>query len=125
MAQHVTVFPSEARTASTNSFDFKNSVENGGLNNVGMLCVIDCTAIASSPSVVFTIEGKDPTSGKYYTILASAPIVGTGTTILRVHPEFTAASNTVAKDFIPAVWRIKAVAGNSNSITYSVGVSLI
>jgi hypothetical protein len=90
-----------------------------------MMAVIDCTSITSTPSVVFTIEGKDPASGKYHTILVSAAIVATGTTVLRVHPDLTAAANTVAKDMVPAVWRIKAVAADTDSITYSVGVSLI
>lgn len=86
----------------------------------GLVVVIDCTAIVSSPSVVFTIQGKDPISGKYYTILASAAIVGTGTTVLRVFPGATAAANTVANDCLPAAWRIIATHGNGNSITYSV-----
>lgn len=119
MAQHVTVFESKARTATENSRDFRNP------DGIGAIVTIDCTAITSSPSVVFTLQGKDPASGKYYTILASAAIVGTGTTTMRVHPDLTAAANTVAKDMMPAVWRIIATAADSDSITYSVGVSLV
>lgn len=119
MAQHVGVFPSGARTATVSSPDRTN------LNGTGMILVIDCTAISASPSVTFTIEGKDPASGKYYTILTSAAITGTGTTVLRVHPDLTAAANTVAKDMIPAVWRVTATHGDADSITYSVGASLV
>jgi len=119
LAQHVGVFRSAARTATHSSPDISN------YSGTGMVAVIDATAITATPSVVFTIEGKDPTSGKYYTILASAAIVATGTTVLRVHPDLTAATNTVAKDMVPAVWRITATHGDADSITYSVGVSLI
>jgi hypothetical protein len=119
LAQHVTVFESKARTATTSSRDIKN------FDGTGAVVVIDCTADPASASVTFTIEGKDPASAKYYTILTSAAITGTGTTVLRVHPDLTAAANTVAKDMLPAVWRVTATAGNGDSLTYSVGASMI
>lgn len=124
MAQHVTLFESKARTIDSNSRDIKNSdfVKSSGM---GLVVVIDVTAVTDSPSVVFTIQGKDPASSKYYTILASAAITGTGTTVLRVHPDLTAAANTVAKDMLPAVWRVSADHADADSITYSVGASMV
>jgi len=124
LAQHVTVFPSVARTASHNSQDFSNS-DFAKSSGIGAVITIDCTADPASASVVFTVQGKDPTSGKYYTILASAAIAATGTTTLRVHPDLTAAANTVAKDMMPAVWRVAAVHADGDSITYSVGASIV
>lgn len=121
LAEHVGVFNhTKAEAATFNSADIVN--DEGG---VGLVAVIDVTAVTSSPSVVFTIQGKDPASGKYYDILASSAITGTGTTVLRVHPDLTAAANSVAKDMIPRVWRIKAVHGNANSISYTVGASMV
>jgi len=119
LAQHVGVFRSAARTATHSSPDISN------YSGTGMVAVIDATAITATPSVVFTIEGKDPTSGKYYTILASAAIVATGTTVLRVHPDLTAATNTVAKDMLPAVWRVKTAVSDTDTLTYSVGASMV
>ncbi len=116
---YFTVFSSAARTATTNGSDLESRAGRG------IHVVIDVTAIASSPSVVFTIQGKDATSGKYYTILASAAITGTGTTVLRVFPGATAANNTIANDSLPGLWRIIATHGNSDSITYSVGASYV
>ena len=75
--------------------------------------------------VVFTIAGMSP-GGTAYTILASAAITTTGLTVLRVHPELTAATNTIAKDVLPAALKITATHGDADSITYSmhfVGVS--
>lgn len=114
-----TAFASAARTATPTPFDGTN------YNGRGLHLVIDCTAITSSPSVVFTIQGKDALSGKFYTILASAAIVGTGTTVLRVYPGLTVAANLVASDITPRSWRVIATHGNADSITYSVGYSLI
>jgi len=107
------VFASAART-STDSVTMNTPC-------MGGIFIIDCTAIAGSPSVVFTINGVDPASDKTWTILTSAAIVGTGTTVLRVHPALTAATNTIAKDVLPHALKITATHGNANSITYSVG----
>ena len=113
----LTILSSAARTATNQSADFTN------YNGRGLHLVIDATAIAATPSVVFTIQGKDAISGKYYTILTSAAVTAVSTTILRVFPGATAAANTVANDILPRVWRIDATHGDADSITYSVGAS--
>lgn len=110
-----TMFSSAARTATSQTADQTNR------NWRGLVCVIDVTAIAATPSVVFTIQGKDSVSSKYFTILASAAIVGTGTTVLRVYPGLTAAANVTANDVLPRTWRIDATHADADSITYSVG----
>ncbi len=120
MSQELTYLVLAARTATPTKQNKANTVKARGA-----VIVIDVTAIAATPSVVFTVQGFDSASGKYYTILASAAIVGTGTTILRVYPGLTAAANLVASDVMPRIWAIDAVHGNANSITYSVGVNLI
>lgn len=114
-----TLYASAARTAAPTLVDQTNE------GAKGVHVVIDVTAVTADPSVVFTIEGKDPASGKYYTILASAAIVGTGTTVLRVFPGATAAANLTANDVIPKTWRVKCVHADTDSITYSVGASLV
>ncbi len=115
----LTPFASAARTATGNSGDLDNG------QHRGLHLVIDATAATSTPSVVFTIQGKDETSGQYYTILASAAVTGISTTVLRVYPGLTAASNLVANDVLPKTWRVLATHGDSDSLTYSVGASLI
>jgi hypothetical protein len=115
----VTVFSSAARTATPTPYDGTN------YNAKGLHLVIDCTAASATPSVVFTIQGADAISGKFYTILASAAITGTGTTILRVYPGLTAAGNLVASDILTRTWRVIATHADSDSITYTVGASLI
>lgn len=101
-----------ARTATAN-FTFHSGSAAG-------LFIIDVTATSATPSVVFTIQGVEPLSGNVYTILASSAITSTGTTVLRVHPELTAAANTIAKDFLPGAININAAHGDADSITYSI-----
>jgi hypothetical protein len=115
----VTVLASAARTATNNSADFTN------YNGRGLHVVIDATAASATPSVVATIQGKDELSGKYYTILASAAITGISTTILKVYPGITAAANLSVSDILPRTWRVSVAHGDADSITYSIGASVI
>jgi hypothetical protein len=117
--REVTVFASAAYTASQNSADLKNPYGRG------VIVTIDATASAATPSVVFTIQGKSSLGSDYYTILASAAITGAGTTVLRVYPGLTASANAVASDVLPIYWRVAAVAGDADSLTYSVSANII
>lgn len=110
------VFPSASRTTNQNggdqdgsSFDFLH-------------VIVDITTIGTG-SITVTIQGKDPASGKYYTLLASAALVANATTVLRVGPALTAAANLVANDMIPSIWRVIVTANNANPVVYSVGAN--
>lgn len=116
----LTVLASAARTASVNSDVFGN-----GQGHRGLHLIIDATAFAATPSVVFTIQGYSPLGDDYYTILASAAIVTSGTTVLRVYPGLTASANVTANDVLPLNWRVSAVAGDADSLTYSVQALLL
>lgn len=109
---------SAAYTASWNGADQANRFMKG------LTLTIDVTALTAGASIVFTVEGKDELSGKYYTLLASAAVTATGTTVLYVYPNGTIAANLVANHALPRVWRVKAVAADAKSVTYSVGAVL-
>lgn len=117
----VTVLASAARTASVDSATFVNA--DGYYRGVHL--VIDATASAATPSVVFTIQGYSPLGDDFYTILASAAVTGAATSVLRVYPGLTAANNLVANDVLPPLWRVSIAAGDSDSLTYSVGAILL
>ena len=86
---------------------------------------IDITAIVSTPLVTVTIQGKDPISGKYYTILASAALAAAATTVLRVYPGLVAVANLTVNDVMPRHWRVSVTVGDADSATYSIGASMI
>lgn len=117
--QQLTVLASAPRTATNNSPEFAN------YGWRGLHLVIDVTAIVTAPSVVFTIQGYSALAANYYTLLVSAAITAVGTTVLRVYPALTAAANLVANDNLPPLWRVNAVHGNANSISYSVNALLL
>lgn len=88
----------------------------------GLLVILDITAQAGgTPSVTVTIEGKDPSSGKYYTILASAALASVATTVLRVYPGLVPAANLTVNDVLPKTWRVKAVVAGAGTVTATIG----
>lgn len=114
-----TVFASEARTDTTrNSQDFINQ------KGRSAIITIDITARTSGTNT-YTVQGKDGTSGKYFTVLASTALNSTGTTVLRVGPSLTAAGNTIANDNMPMVWRVSVAGAATPIMTYSVGYMIL
>lgn len=115
----VTAFASAARTATPTSVPLST------YRAKAITIVIDCTAITATPSVVFTVSGKDTASGKKFTLLASAAITATGTTVLNIGAGLPATANVSANAPIPDVIDIAPVHGDADSITYSVGVHIL
>jgi hypothetical protein len=116
--EQVEVAPLLARTAS-----HAVRIKNPGAS-YGRL-TIDVTAVAATPSVVVTIRAVDKVSGKKKDLLASAAIVGTGTTVLEVGPALTAAANAVANNFLGSDLEIDFTHADADSITYSAGLDLV
>lgn len=114
-----TVFASAARTATPTAVVLNtNRVK-------GLTIVIDVTAIAATPSVVFNINAVDSLSGKFPLLLASAAVTATGTTIMHVGQGVVAAANVAAGVVIPENVQIAPVHGDADSITYTVSAHLI
>lgn len=109
-----------AATTTQTSADFQNPVA------AGVKVVIDLTVNAGGlGSITATIQGKDPLSGKYYTVLASAALTGVATTVLTVYPGIAVSANVSASDVLPRTWRVLVTANNANPVTYTVGACLL
>lgn len=116
--ENLTFLASAARTTTQTQADQVNR------GHRGIKVVVDTTVFGTG-SVTLTIQGLDPTSGKYYTLLASAAIVSVVTTAYTVYPSLPATANVSANDLLPATWRLLVTANNANSQTYSVGYVLL
>lgn len=116
----VILFKSAARTVVDVSLN-----EQDNRYATGIVFTIDCTAISGSSSVVFTLEGYDVASGKWYAILASAAVATVATTTYYVFPGATVTTNVSANKRLPKRWRIKPVHGTTDSTTYSVGATML
>lgn len=119
--QNFTVAASQTVGASGNTGDLDNA------SFTGLVLFANISAISgTSPTIVFTIEGKDPVSGAYYTLLASASLNATGLTTLTVYPASPAVNNSVANAVLPRTFRVKwTVGGTGPSVTFSLGASFV
>lgn len=122
MAKHVSVYASAARTATPTAV----TVPTGRFKSLHL--VIDVTAITSTPSVVCTVDGLDPVSGKYYNLLTSAALTESGvpyTRVLKIGPGLPVTANLSANDVLPSTVRVTMTHGDADSITYSVAATLV
>lgn len=110
-----------AGAGTTNSDDQVNP------SSRGVRVVVDLTKNSGTIDVVVTIQSKDAASGEYIDRLSSASLTATGVTEYIVHPDLTAAANSIAKNFIGEQWRVKLVsgAGASPNFDATVGACLL
>lgn len=119
--KEVSCYASAARTATPTAM--ADQTNNGRYK--GIRVTINTTAAGTSPSTVFTIQGKDPVTGAYYTVLASAAVTGVGVTTLYVYPGAAVSANASANFILPSTWRVIATHGNGTSHTYVAGAELL
>lgn len=93
----------------------------------GIKLVIDITAITgTSPTLTVTLRGYDNASGKAYTLLASAALNATGTTVLTVYPGVPVSANVSANDHLPVAWDVSAVIGGTGpAVTATIGANIL
>lgn len=83
-----------------------------------LIVVLDIT-VNGGATVAVIIKGVDPVTKKLYTILTGANVVSTNnTTVYRVSPHLTAASN-IAQDLVPKTVHITVT--TTAAATFSVG----
>lgn len=122
MARNIsgTLLASAARTATISSSDQTN------YNGRGVRVFINVSVVpGAAPSLVPTIEVKDPVSGVYTAVLTGAAIVAVGHTVLTLFPGVTVAANLAVSNALGKIWRLTITAGNANSATYSAGYSTL
>jgi len=117
MAIPVSLLGSAARTSSVTT-----RVQSVREKYEALHLVVDVTA-GTAFNLDVSINGYDPVSTASYTLLAGT-INGTGTTVLKVGPQYTAATN-VAKDYMPADWRVVFTISGGVGATFSAAGSLI
>lgn len=90
----------------------------------GVKVVIVVTS-AGTGSVTPHIQAKDAGSNTYYDLLVGTAITSNGTTVLTIYPGLTPVANVTASDVLPHTWRVQMKVNNSNTMTYTVGASIL
>lgn len=115
----ITMLASAARTATNNSSTFSNP------RGRALRFHVDCTARAGSASTVFTFQGLDAVSGKYYTLLATAAVTTAAKTEYLVGLGNTVTANVSANVAAPVKFRVLATHGTADAHTYSVSAEIL
>jgi hypothetical protein len=116
---------SAARTATGNSSDMTN------LNAAGVTAFVNVTAASgTSPTLLVTLQGKDPISATYYTLVAqAATLTAAGSATLTAYPGASggpASPSATSGMPVPRTWRVLwTIAGTTPSFTFSVGINYI
>lgn len=111
-------FPSAVRAATLVGDDNRKVPGNHGLK-----AILNVTAVPGTDTVQLVIEGKDPVSGAYFTILSAAARVATGTDVLTIQPGGAVTANVSANDSVPDTYRARVVHSAGSSFTYSVSIT--
>lgn len=114
------VYASAARTATPTAFQF--AVPQG---TRALRIVLDATAVTATPAVTTTIDTLDSTSGKWINLLTSAAVATVTTNVYTIGAGITAAANVSAAMALGDQIRVTCTHGDADSITYSVGATLI
>lgn len=122
-AKQIQIAPSAARAA-TASFT-GTDIYNPGYGNVHVY--LDVTADPAAASITLSIQGKDLTSGDYYTLVSSAAVTGvtTGPNRYSVGSGVATVSNVSLNAPLPKVWRVIVVGADTDSMTYSISADLL
>lgn len=98
---------------------------NAGASGVQIsVAITDITG--TSPTLTLTIEGYDPVSGQYFTLLESAALTATGFTVLTVRPGVAATSNVSASAAVPNQFRVAyAIGGTTPAVTATISGCLL
>jgi len=110
------VIPSQVITSTTSA-----SVSNTPPLTHGQIIVT--VSARTGGSITPSIEGYDPASSSWYTILTGTAISSVSQQVLQVGPNFAATSNVSVNTILPATWRVTLTSSSAN-LTASVGANL-
>lgn len=94
-------------------------------NHRGGHFFIEITNIETDATITPLIQGIDLDSGETYEILIGPVLNTVGIYILKVYPGIGQIPNGSASDILPNAFKLRAVYGGTDDITYSSTVSLI
>jgi len=92
----------------------------------GAMVYVNVTAVAGAGTIVAKLQAQDVASGLWVDIVGASNAVTSGVSVgtFIVHPDLTAAANTIVKMVMPDTYRVYATIGGT-SVTCSIGVNYL
>jgi hypothetical protein len=85
--------------------------------------IIVSVSARTGGSITPSIEGYDPASATWYTILTGTSMSSISQQVLQVGPNFAVTSNVSVNTILPSFWRVTLTSSSAN-LTASVGANL-
>ena len=106
-------------TANINSKNITNGLYRG------VTVYVNISAISgTSPTLTVALQGYDPVSQNYVTLLESAALAAVGISLLQIYPGIAVTANETASMALPNAWRIAVTLGGTTpSVTGSVSAN--
>ena len=124
--QIVSILPSGARTVTPTDQAMLRGRGSDGYSGIRVL--VNVSALTASPDLVVTVQGYNPITDQWFSVLigtAITDVTGTGQYVYKVFPGATPSAGATANDVLPGTWRVITTHGDADSITYSVTVELL
>jgi hypothetical protein len=82
---------------------------------------------ATESTMTVTLQGKDPVTNTYYTIITSASLSASAFSVLSVYPGITTSSNVAVSDVLPRTFRVSyaATAWGTGGSTLGISCAMI
>ncbi len=90
----------------------------------GIRADINISAISGTPAATFTLEGYDPGSRSWFTLIASVSKTTTGRFYLQAYPGAPVTANVSDNTIVPQQVRLR-VNGTATSITFTATAQLL
>lgn len=97
-----------------------NSSDVNNYNALNAICTMNLTALPSTPSVSFSIQGKDPASGNYYNMITSGAVTTSAPVAIAAGTGVATTANVGVGLPMPKVWRVSRFIGGAGSATGTV-----
>jgi len=112
-----TAFASRSRTSSSTSGDYTN------YSSKGVTVYWDISVISGSETVTLYVRTKDPISGSYRNLIASACLTTASSYTYMIYPNIAAGAEGITETIgypLPRIWDMNVVHDSGSPFTYSV-----
>lgn len=101
------------------------SLDRVNYNHRGIMLLLNVTAVAATENLVLKVRAKDPESGGFIDLIASAALTAIGLYRVAVYPGMAGVANVKADDVLPRDYNVQVLHSAAGNWTYSLAEQLL